>query len=97
MNVLLLLMACTSVCCHLVQASECLPICTCIRPVGSSRVVERPLGVTSEAARSAEKICDLFFGGKEAALAASRYIEGHALALCKENSIQAEIKHTASS
>ena len=44
-----------------------------------------------------KKICDLFFGGKEAAFAASRYIEGHALTLCKENSIQAEIKHTASS
>ena len=34
-----------------------------------------------------KKICDLFFGGKEAALAASRYIEGHALTLRKENSI----------
>ena len=44
-----------------------------------------------------KKICDLFFSGKEASLAASRYIEGHALTLCKKNSIQAEIKHTASS
>ena len=33
----------------------------------------------------------LIFSGKEAALAGSRYIEGHA------NSIQAEIKHTAHS
>ena len=74
------------------------------RPVGSSRGVERPSGVTSEAAQqprvareARKKICDLFFGGKEAALAASRYIEGHALTLRKENFIQAEIKHTASS
>ena len=32
-----------------------------------------------------KKICDLYFSGKEAALAASRYIEGHALALRKQN------------
>ena len=43
-----------------------------LRPVGSSRGVERPSGVRSEAtqrlrvAREAwEKFCDLFFGGKE--------------------------------
>ena len=69
-----------------------------------TRGVERPSGVTSEAAqrprvahKARKKICDLFFGSQEAALAASRYIEGHALTLRKENSIQAEIKHTASS
>ncbi len=61
---------------------------TC-RPVGSSGGVERPSGVKSEdlqrprVAREAwKKICDLFFGGKEAALAASRYIE---LTLRKKN------------
>ena len=73
------------------------------RPVGSSRRVERPSVVTSEAAQrprvsreARKKIATYFYGGKEAALAASRYIEGHALTLRKKNSIQAEIKHTAS-
>ncbi len=74
------------------------------RPVGSSRRVERPSVVMSEAAqrpsvaREARKnFATYFYGGKEAALAASRYIEGHALKSRKKISIQAEIKHTASS
>ena len=62
------------------------------RPVGSSRRVEWPSVVMSEAAQRPtvsrevrKKFATYFYGGKEAALAASRYIEGHVLTLRKKN------------
>ena len=57
-----------------------------------SEAAQRPR-VSREARKNFETY---FYGGKEAALAASRYIEGHALTLRKKNSIQVEIEHTAS-